>query len=262
MIIMNMRSAAIGLLTAGFALVAGPAAAASFCDPNLPSKQDNPAAYRERGSRCEGVYAQQVGTVSLDVRSFVESFGSFDPERDRELVLAWTAPPGAERNVRLRAFSFRSLLYYRMDTAVPAARGSFLWPTDVLVTQKLGKDELGIIAWTEVPGPGGTAREIYLPLRVKAQKAGEKAGYQVAIVPSERLRKVHVAVSRLDANGDAAETVRNSEELGYGYYPSNQPTKFSIGNLGPAGFYRLEVTATPASGRAVKQDVDFYHPGD
>lgn len=258
----NRYSATVGLLVVGLTMVRGPAGAASFCDPNLPSSPENPAAYRERGDRCEGIYAQQVGTVSLDVRSFVESFGPFDPERDRELVLAWTTPPEAERNVRLRAFSFKSLLYYRMDTAVPAARGSFLWPTDVLATQKLGRDELGIIAWTEVPGPGGTTREIYLPLRVKARTAGEKDGYQVSIVPSERLRKVHVAVSRLDANGDVAETVRNSEELGYGYYPSNQSTQFSIGNLGPAGFYRLEVTATPASGPSVKQDVEFYHSGD
>jgi len=117
-----------------------------------------------------------------------------------------------------------------------------------------------MIAWTEIPGPGDTTREIYLPLRVKARTAGEKDGYQVSVVPSERLRKVHVAVSRLDDTGEVA--VRNSEELGYGYYPSNQPVQFSIGSLGPAGLYRLEVIATPASGRPVNQDVEFYHSGD
>ncbi|HYO14371.1 MAG TPA: hypothetical protein VE685_14340 [Thermoanaerobaculia bacterium] len=245
------------------AALSGPAGAASFCDPNLLGKSDSPTAYREREGRCEGTYAQQVGTVSLDVRSFVESFGPFDLDRDTELVLAWTAPPGTERNVRLRAFSFKPRHYFRMDTAVPAARGSFRWPTDVLASQKLGEEELGVVAWTELPGPGGTTREIYLPLRVKARSAGAKDGYQVSLVPSARLREVHVTVSRLDTGGDnVVATLRQEEELGYGIYLSNQPTEFSIGNLGPAGFYRLEVTARPVSGPPVEQDLEFYHPGD
>lgn len=258
------RSALIALfLLTALASLPGLAGAGSFCDPSLVGKSDSPAAYRERAGRCEGTYAQQVGTVSLDVRSLVESFGSFDPNRDTELVLAWTAPPGAGRNVRLRAFSFKAKHYYRMDTAVPAAQGSFRWPTDVLAAEQLGGEEIGVVAWTELPGPGGTTREVYLPLRVKARSAGAKDGHRLHFVPSARLREVRVSVSRLDSpGGKVVATLWQDHELGYGYYPSNKPVDFSIGNLGDAGFYRVEVTAVPASGSPVKQDLELYHPGD
>src|SRR5262245_26317491 len=87
---LNSRSTSTGLfLVAAFAALASPAGAGSFCDPNLVGKSDSPTVYREREGRCEGLYAQQVGTVSLDVRSLVATFGSFDPGRSSELVLAW-----------------------------------------------------------------------------------------------------------------------------------------------------------------------------
>lgn len=235
------------------------AGAESFCDPSL-KKTDHPTAYKARTGRCEGVYAQQVGTVSLDVRSLVSRFGSFDLNRDSELQLAWTAPPGSERNVRLRAFSFKPGLYYRMDTALPAARGSYGWPTDVLGGQDIEVEEdLGIVGWIELPGPGSTTREVYLPLR--AAGAAQEEDYEMAIVPSKRLQSVHVTISRLDANGGVASVLRRNEELGEGYYPSDKPTWLSTGKLGPAGFYRIEVTVTPDSGTPLKQSFELYHPG-
>lgn len=236
-----------------------PAGAESFCDPSLMKKMDHPTAYKERKGRCEGVYAQQVSTVSLDIRSLVSGFGSFDPNRDLELPLAWTAPPGQERNVRLRAFSFHPKVHYRMDTAVPAARGSYPWPTDVLASQDLAVEDLGIIGWIELPGPGGTAREVYLPLR--AAGAAQEEGYEIAIFPSQSLESVHVTLSRLDADGGVAAVLRRNEELGEGYYPSKKPTWFSTGKLGPAGFYRIEIAVTPESGAPLKQSFELYHPG-
>jgi hypothetical protein len=251
----------VGLAVAALAFLAKPAAAQPFCDPNLVGRSDSPTAYQEREGRCEGIYAQQVGTVSLGVRSLVESFGPFDPAKDTELVLAWTAPPGTERNVKLRAFSFRAGTYFRMDTAVPAARGVYRWPTDVLASERLVQEELGVVAWVELPGPGGSAREVYLPLRAGRGGKVEEAGHQISIVPSGRLRKVHVTVSRLDAGGGVAATLRQDEELGIGYYPSGKPTVFSTGELGAAGFYRVEVTATPVSGPPVQESLEIYHAG-
>jgi hypothetical protein len=52
------------------------------------------------------------------------------------------------------------------------------------------------------------------------------------------------------------------QELGYGYYPAATPTVFSTGKLGPAGIYRLVITAVPKSGLSVEQSLDLYHPGD
>lgn len=258
---MKKTSSLLALAVVSLAFRVKPAGAQPFCDPSLVGRSDSPTAYREREGRCEGIYAQQVGTVSLGVRSLVESFGPFDPSRDTELVLAWTAPPGIERNVKLRAFSFRPRTYFRMDTAVLATRGEYRWPTNVLASERLIQDELGIVAWVELPGPGGSTREVYLPLRVGRGGKIEEIGHRISIVPSERLDKVHVSVSRLDAGGGVAATLKRDEELGFGYYPSGKPTDFSTGNLGAAGFYRIEVTATPKSGSPVKESFEIYHAG-
>lgn len=250
---------------AALTLLAGPAGAASYCDPALEQKSDSPMAYRMRGDRCEGSYAQKVSSVSLEVRSFVESFGSFDPAKDSELVLTWKAPSGVDGtgNVRLRALSFKPRTYFRMDTAQPAAKGSYRWPTEILAGERLGRDDLGILAWTELPGPAGRNREVYLPLRAGAKAAAAAdQGYDVTLVPSARLREVRVTLSRIDSRGTVLNTLRRNEELNYGYYPPDKPTVFATGKLGASGFYRLQVTAAPASGLPVDCEIDFYHAGD
>jgi hypothetical protein len=100
-------------------LPVGSASAGSFCDPSLEKGEDSPLSYRMRGDRCEGIYAQQVSAVSVEIRSLVAGFGPFDPDKDEELELAWTAPPGSIQDVRLRAFSFRERLYSGLAEARP-----------------------------------------------------------------------------------------------------------------------------------------------
>ena len=242
------------------AVLAGAAEAQPTCDPALVGESKNPLSYRMRGDRCEGIYAQEVSAISLDVRSLVGPLGSFDPARNAELALEWAAPPGATTPVRLRAFSLKERQYFRMDTAVPASRGSYLWPTEVVARVGLKKEEIGLVAWASLPGPGGSAREVYLPVRAGRAAAGEP-GYEVTIVPSARLREVRISLSRIDGNGDSTD-LRRDEELGFGYYPSGQPMTFSTRKLGPAGFYRLEISAIPFSGRPVTEKIEIYHAGD
>lgn len=242
------------------ALSPGPLAAATPCDPSLVQNTENRAGsavrYQLRGDRCEGIYAQQVGTVTLELRSFVASFGPLD--LNKGTLLSWEVPPGSPGAVRVRAFSLKPMEYYRMDTSVPAGRGSYLWPGDVLEGLKLTADDLGVIAWVELPGPSGRNREVYLPLRGKSAPDG----YQVTIFPSASLKKVHVTVSRLDNSGNLIEKIRRDEELGYGYYPSNEPTAFPLGKLGAAGFYQVEIKALDKRGTSAEQHFDFYHPGN
>jgi hypothetical protein len=248
---------------AAVALLSGPAAAETLCDQGLKEDAKSPLSYQMRGDRCEGIYAQQVSSISLEVRSLVAGF-KFDPARDTELALAWTAPPGVPGNVRLRVFSFKPLTYYRMDTAIPVARGTYRWPTNILASEKLGRADLGLVAWLNVSGAEGTTRTVHLPLHAGPDAAGKKAhaGYEISLLPSVRLNEVRVTVKRLDSQGVEVATLRLDEELGYGYYPSNTPTVFSTGTLGPAGFYRVRITAVPKSGLSTEQEIDLYHPGD
>jgi hypothetical protein len=243
-------------------LLPAAAGAESLCDPNLPQESKSPVAYRMRDDRCEGIYAQQVSSISLEVRSLVTGFGPFDPARNETLDLAWNAPPGSIRDVRLRVFSFKPRTYYRMDTAVPASRGVYHWPTNVLASVELGKDDLGLLAWIERPGPGDSIHPVYLPLRAGAGATKSGDGYEVSLFPSAPLSEVRLTVSRLDDQEKVVATLRQNEELGYGYYPAATPTVFSTGKLGPAGFYRIVVTATPKTGLSVEQAIELYHPGD
>jgi hypothetical protein len=242
-------------------LPAAVAAADSLCDPSLPQDSKSPVAYHLRGDRCEGIYAQQVSAISVEVRSLVAGFGAFDPARNEKLELAWTAPPGNTADVRLRAFSFKPRTYYRMDTAVPAARSAYQWPTDVLASVELGQADLGLIAWIDLPGPGGSARPVYLPLRAGAGAVKRNDGYEASLIPSVRLTEVRLKVSRLDDKGNVKDTLQD-KELGIGYYPAGTATVFSTGKLGPEGFYRLVITAIPKSGLSVVQDIELYHAGD
>ena len=257
-----MKTLRMTLCLVALFLSAATAAAESFCDSSLPQDAESPMAYRMRGDRCEGIYAQQVSAVSVEVRSLIAGFGPFDPAQDRELALAWTAPPGSTRDVRLRVFSFKPRTYYRMDTELPVVRGVYHWPSDVLASVKLGRDELGLLAWIDLPGAGGSIRPVYLPLRVGGGTAKAGAGYEISLLPTARLAEVRVTVSRLDAQGNTLATLRRDEELGYGYYAAGEPTVFSTGKLGPAGFYHVEITALPKSGLSVRQGLDLYHPGD
>jgi hypothetical protein len=241
-------------------LLAGPVAGDSLCDPNLPQDSKGPMAYHMRGDRCEGIYAQQVSSISVEVRSLVASFPAFDPAKAADLELRWTAPPGDANDVRLRAFCFKPGTHYRMDAAVPAAKGAYRWPTDVLASMQLERDDLGLVAWTDLPGPGKSAHPVFLPLRAGGGAAKAEDGYEVTLIPSDRLKEVHVTVSRLDGQ-DKAITV-SERDLGYGYYPPGEPTVFQTGKLGPPGFYRLAITSTLRSGDPVANDLVIYHPGD
>jgi hypothetical protein len=242
------------------AFLSGRADAEAPCDPSLVHNTgngaDNAVRYRQRGDRCEGIYAQQVGTVSLEIRSFVESFGPLD--LNKGTLLTWQAPPGSSGAVHVRAFSLKPTDYYRMDTSVPADRSSYLWPGDVLDGLRLTADDLGVIAWMELPGPSGRNREVYLPLQGKSAPDG----YQVTLFPSASLKEVRVTVSRLDDSGNVTEKLRHDEELRYGYYPSSQPTTFPLGKLGAAGFYQVEIKALDKRGLSAEQHFDFYHPGN
>ena len=233
------------------------AGAQSLCDSSLGGDSKSPMGYHLRGDRCEGIYAQQVSAVSVEVRSLVAGFGSFDPAKVSALDVTWAAPPGTTSDVKLRAFSFKPRIYYRMDTKVPAARKAYRWPIDVLASVELGREDLGLVAWTSMPG----FRTLYLPLRVGAGVRA-KDGYEAAFMPSKNLSEVRVTVSRLDAQGNVVATLRKNEELGYGYYPSDLPTVFSTGKLGPAGVYRIAITAVPKSGLSIEQDIELYHAGD
>jgi hypothetical protein len=255
-----MRSFLVTALLISICCSSKPAGAESFCDPGLTENTKGTTTYKMRGDRCEGIFAQQVSSPHLEIRSLVGVLQPFDPKKDSAVVLAWTAPSGHNGDVRLRAFSFKPSVYYRMDTRVASDHNTYRWPTDVLDSVGLGQANLGLLAWTEVTEPGGTKREVYLPLHT-GTGSSKSAGYTVTFVPSTRLSEVRVKVSRLAGQG-TAPTVLRDEKLVDEYYADAEPAEFSTGKLGPAGLYHITITARPKAGLSIVQDFDLYHPGD
>lgn len=252
----------VGYSAAALALLAVPQRAPSFCDPELLRAPKSSMSYQVRGDRCEGIYAQQVSTVNIDLRSFVGDLGSFDPEKQSSLELEWKAPSGIVRDVRLRAFSLKSRIYYRMDTARPADEGSYSWPSDILAGQDLGKDDVGVLAWIELPGPEDTTREVFLPLSAGSPEGTD--GYSVTLVPSKKLKKVLITLQQTDEKGAGLRTLLKDKDVGgeFPHFPPDKPTVISTGKLDLRGYYRLEIKAAAASGEVVTKDIDFYHSGD
>lgn len=250
------------LLVLALSAASGRAQAQSNCDPSLPDHSTSTMAYRQRGDRCEGIYAQQVGTVTLEVRSLVRGFGPFDPAKSPHLTLEWQAPPNHSGDLHLRAFSFKPRTYFRMDTKLPSTRGLYRWPTDVLAGVGLGRDDLGVVAWIETPD-SKVADVIYLPLKIIGNGLGDGATeIQATIVPSNRLQDLRISISRVDESGREVESLRHDQELGYGYYPSNQRIDFSLDEAKAPGYYRVKVAARPAvaSRDLALAEFVFYNP--
>lgn len=257
----------IGSAIFSLAVLAAPAPqqkAPAYCDAELLQRAPkSPTRYQVRGDRCEGIYAVQVSTVSLGLRSFVKGFGEFNPETQKTLELTWKAPSGIVQDARIRALSLKSRTYYRMDTARPAAEGAYVWPTDVLAGEKLGDADLGILAWIEMPGPEGKEREVYLPLRAGSGESLD--GYEVTFVPSRKLKKVLMTVEQIDEKGKKVRgTSITGKEMGgeFPHFPKDEPTVLETGKIGPPGYYRLQIKAAADSGEAVTKEIDFYHHGD
>jgi hypothetical protein len=255
-----MRSFLVIALFVSFCCPSKSAGAESFCDPTLAENTKGATTYKMREDRCEGIFAQQVSSPYIEIRSLVGVLQPFDPKKDTAVTLAWTAPPGNKGDVWLRAFSFKPFVFYRMDTRVSSDRSTYHWPTDVLSSEGLGRADLGLLAWTELTEPGGTKREVYLPLRMGTGLPKAETGYKVIFLPSKRLSEVHVKVSRLDGQGKAL--VLRDEKLIDEYYAPGEPAEFSTGKLGPAGFYRITLTASPKPDSSIVQNFDLYHPGD
>ena len=163
--------------------------------------------------------------------------------------------------MQLRAFSFKPGTYYRMDTRVHPDHTTFRWPTDVLDSEGLGRADLGLLAWTEIPDPEGTKSAVYLPLSTGTGASKTREGYTVTFLPSTRLSEVRVRISRLAGQGSAPAVVRD-DKLIDDYYAPSEPAAFPTGKLGPAGFYRITITALPKGGNPIIQELVLYHSGD
>lgn len=232
--------------------------AADVCDPSLRIQKTNPYAYKQRGDRCEGVYAQDVAGSLLQVTSYTLAFEPFDLNKIRDLHLAWSGPISGP--TMLRAQGTRRRLYYRMDTALGARIHEYSWPTTVLTALGVRTGEFGIVAWTAMQ-LAGSETALYLPLRVgEVSSPMMPPRYRLEFVPGSELTEVFITLAPVDAAGSIQTAVRNGTPLGYGFYPAERPVEVPLPELAKSGIYYLEIAARIASGGDTSKAILIYGP--
>jgi hypothetical protein len=229
------------------------------CDQHLKQTSTDPTGYRPRSDRCEGIYIREVGNTTLLVASLTESVEDFNPAGGKPLLIEWTPPEGAE--VHLRANSLRHRLYYRMDTVRPPGSRSYTWPTNLLSTFNLRRNELGLLAWT-AHAVGGTTRDVYVPLRVRQGEGSRSSSYRLTVVPGVELSEVFFSIAPVGSDGRAGAFIKKDEPLKYGYYPADRAVSIPLPALAAPGIYYLEITARRQSGgSASAAPIWLYHSG-
>jgi len=246
------------------ALALLPAAAGPLAAPACDASKivlDRPDGYRERGERCEGVYAQlPVSGDLLAVVSFTRGPAAFDL-RQGPIRLEWPAQ-AAPSGLRIRAVSLRRGLHYQMDTALPPGSTSFTWPTDILVMQQLQAGEIGVRAWADEGSCGRRDLPLHVPLRFRQGDAAAVAERpELLIVPGFDLRRLEAVLERVDAEGRAT-ALGSPADLGRTSYPAGHPLVIRPPLPPEPGTYRIRLGLERRSdGLRFTDLVCFHHAG-
>lgn len=230
------------------------------CDSLVETRQSDPLRYRQRGDRCEGVYAERVsGSSSLLMASLVESFEAIDDTSSRPLRVEWTPPDGEA--VRLRAYSIKPGLYYRMETAKPIAASPYLWPTDVLQALRLGNTDVGVTGSASAM-LGGERHEVFVPLRISQRKAPVRSTrYRITVRPSVELSDVFITLATAGPDGKPVSYLQRDENLAYGFYPAERAIDIRLKALEARGIYFVRISATLKRGGSANSEFLLFHPG-
>lgn len=234
--------ACLALATAPLAAQGAPATPP--CDPNLVRLAAPVNGYQPRGDRCEGLYARQVAGTTLFLSSFTQTFEKYDLKTDDPLLIRWTAP--VDSGLQLRAETIKAGRYYRMDTRAAPRDTMYRWPSRILSSERLARNDLGVLGWTRVT-VGGQRRIAYVPLAVTQKGAPNPCGpLEVALSTETRLVEVLVSLTQIDSTGAEIRVIRRDEPLGRGFYPAGSPVLISLkrADVNAPGLYSLKVAAS------------------
>jgi hypothetical protein len=232
----------------------------THCDPALNEPNNDPYGYHLRGAsrdRCEGIYMRDVAANPLLIASLTAWFEDFDPAAGADLTMEWRTPSDA--GIRLRAYTLKHQVYYRMDSLRPAGSVSYVWQPGLLYTLDLRKKDLGLVAWTSHP-VGKTKRDVYLPLRIRQRTAvGKFQGYQLLLLPGVELSEVFLSLAPVKSDGNPGTFLKTAQKLGYGYYPAEQSIPVTITEPKTPGIYYLKIGAKFRAGGSTTTEIWFYH---
>ncbi len=259
---MNFRSIGLIILIAGLGgdVCRAQLAAQSNCDPSLTKLSNGPLGYKDRGDRCEGIYIKEVGSTSLQLASFTQVFGAYNVQNGKPILIEWNKIPGAS-DMHLRAQGLKRKLYYRMDSDQPNSRTSFSWPTNLLASLGIVKNDIGILAFTPLM-IGDAKKNVFIPLNINKDKKtnNNKNEYSLLLMPGIEMKEIYVSIAPVAADGKLQKFIKDGEPLNYGYYPAERPINIPVSGLKTSGIYYLEIGASFRNGGSSTLPFYFYHP--
>jgi len=228
--------------------------ASGNCDSDLLKKasglQDKDMPYKDRGSRCEGVYEKLVATSEpLSVRSFTarsQIANSLPPA----LQLIWTRTGLGP--LTIRGFALKQRVYYEMDTRIPSDNRKFDWTTDVLTGISLAPGQVGVVASFVRDKENVVLPIAIVPASVTPPLAGEcnQKTYQVTLWPERDFREVYFSIQGKTPGGPGA-VVLPKKELGKGLYPAGRAISFCFSVPAGEDVYDLVISAEMTGGGGV-----------
>ena len=229
------------------------------CDPALPGIKEGTLGYRDRGDRCEGLYINPVSNTTLFVASFTEYFENYDLNTGNTLLIEWDKPP-VNKEIHLRAQSIKPRLYYRLDTYNSGTNTFYAWPSGILTSLNIKKNDIGIVGRMKL-AVGSTERYVYLPLRIRKQKEAERNGtYRLILMPGIQLSEIYITLASVGQDGNPEHFLSKEVILGYGYYPAERAVEIPIVTPKNKGIYYLKLGAKIKSGGTKTLELWFYKP--
>jgi len=206
---------------------------------------------------CEGVYAKQVAGTTLFLASFTGSFEDYDLGSQDSLTLTWSK--AADSGVQIRAETIRGGRYYRMDTLRPPEDSSYRWPSRVLSAEQIRRRDLGVVGWTRMR-IADSARVVFVPLEVRQSRSPSCGGYDLVLVPGERLTEVYLSLAFLGADGTPVEFIKRDQPLGRGFYPAENPIPVQIksSEVPKPGLYYLKTAARLSNGATATKEYVLF----
>src|SRR5687768_16977113 len=237
-----------------------PLFAQSSCDPALPAIKEGGLGYRDRGDRCEGLYINPVSNTTLFVASFTQQFENYD-NSGNTILIEWDKPP-TNKEIILRAQGIKPRLYYRMDASRSGTTTFFAWPSGVLSSLNIKRNDIGVTGKIKLP-VGKTERYVHLPLRIRKQDEAKRTGsYKLILLPGVQLTEIYLSLAPVGKDGAPEKFLRTDEALGYGYYPAERAIEIPIAAPKNKGIYYVKLGAKIKSGGTKAIEFWFYNPGN
>jgi hypothetical protein len=210
----------------------------------LPQRTNDSLGYRNRGTRCEGVFQSPFGfnTGFIHMLSLTRSVAPFDPNSRPRLSLHWEGASTA--SVNLTATALRDNLYYRMDSAVePGSNGGFRWDGEVISALQLQPAELAIVASTEYV-VDGFVDSLRLPVAVHVDGGRDApTTYQVVMLVKEEPSQVYASLTPLGAGNRMGRPLLDHNRVAVERLYAPNIIRFTLPRPSNRGIHYLELTA-------------------